>query len=282
MKIKEMLSEANKLLKNSGIDSYILDSQLILSFVLNMDKLSIFMNKEKEIDEDKCKYFFQLISMRVKKMPVKYITKQSEFMGIDFYIEPGVLIPRPDTEILVETVLNDIREKNYRTLCDVCCGSGVIGLSIAKLADSIDVDCSDISDTAYKVTSINAEKLKLEKKVKVYKSNLMEFAFDKNKKYDVIVSNPPYIKSSVIPTLMEDVKDYEPYIALCGGTDGLDFYRKITEQGKVLLNPGGLLAFEIGYDQNEQVENIMKSNGFHHIVILKDLGDNYRVVKGIK
>lgn len=110
----------------------------------------------------------------------------------------------------------------------------------------------------------------------------MEFAFDKNKKYDVIVSNPPYIKSSVIPTLMEDVKDYEPYIALCGGTDGLDFYRKITEQGKVLLNPGGLLAFEIGYDQNEQVENIMKSNGFHHIVILKDLGDNYRVVKGIK
>lgn len=282
MKIKEMLSEANKLLKNSGIDSYILDSKLILSFVLNMDKLSLFMNKEKEIDEDKCKYFFQLINMRVKKMPVKYITKQSEFMGIDFYIEPGVLIPRPDTEVLVETVLNDIREKNYRTLCDVCCGSGVIGLSIAKLADCIDADCSDISDTACKVTGINAERLNLEKKVNVYKSNLMEFAFDKNKKYDVIVSNPPYIKSSVIPTLMEDVKDYEPYIALCGGTDGLDFYRKITEQGKVLLNPGGLLAFEIGYDQNEQVENILENSGFHHIVILKDLADNYRVVKGIK
>lgn len=282
MKIKEMLSEANKLLKNSGIDSYILDSKLILSFVLNMDKLSLFMNKEKEIDEDKCKYFFQLINMRVKKMPVKYITKQSEFMGIDFYIEPGVLIPRPDTEVLVETVLNDIREKNYRTLCDVCCGSGVIGLSIAKLTDCIDADCSDISDTACKVTGINAERLNLEKKVNVYKSNLMEFAFDKNKKYDVIVSNPPYIKSSVIPTLMEDVKDYEPYIALCGGTDGLDFYRKITEQGKVLLNPGGLLAFEIGYDQNEQVENILENSGFHHIVILKDLADNYRVVKGIK
>ena len=282
MKIKELLAEANKLLKDSGIDSYILDSQLLLCYALKIDRLYVFMNKEKEIDEDKCEYFFQLVNLRAQSMPVKYITRQTEFMGLDFYIEPGVLIPRPDTETLVETVLSDINDNKYRTLCDVCCGSGAIGLSVAKLADDINVDCSDISDTACKVTSINIEKLNLRKKVNVYRSDLMEFAFNENKKYDVIVSNPPYIKESTIPELMKDVREYEPYIALCGGMDGLDFYRRIIDQGKTVLNPCGLLAFEIGYDQKEQVENLLENSGFHHIVTLKDLAGNYRVVKGIK
>lgn len=215
-------------------------------------------------------------------MPIKYITETVEFMGIDFYIKEGVLIPRPDTEVLVEEVLKEINKRKLKKVCDVCCGSGAIGLSIAKLLENTIVVCSDIDDTALEVTQKNIDNLSLKSRASVVKSDLLKFAIDENLYFDVVVSNPPYIKKDIIPTLMEDVKKYEPYIALCGGEDGLDFYKKITKESILALKSGGVLAYEIGYDQAEAVSDILKQYNYTDIRVVKDLSGLDRVVIGVK
>lgn len=279
-KIQELLKQGYDILKNEGINSYMLDTQLLLGKVLKMDRMAIITNRDLLVEDEVTEAFLNLIELRKMKMPIKYILKSCEFMGFEFYVESGVLIPRPDTEVLVEEVLREAKNHNYTRICDVCCGSGAIGISIAKLLDKVIVDCTDISDYAEKVTEENIKRLKAEKQVKFYKSDLLQYALEQNKNFQVIVSNPPYISTGVIPTLMEDVKDYEPYIALCGGEDGLDFYRKITAQSLRVLDKGGLIAYEIGYDQGEAVQNILKDNGFKDIRCIKDLAENDRVVLG--
>ncbi|AEB76947.1 peptide chain release factor N(5)-glutamine methyltransferase [Clostridium botulinum] len=280
MKIGEALSIAYNTLKDENIDTYMLDSQLLIQKVLKKDKLFIILNRDMEISSENQEEFFKLIKLRKDKMPVKYILGECEFMGLNFNVKKGVLIPRADTEILVEEVIKEIRENGYNNICDVCCGSGAIGISIAKYINKTRVDCYDISDIAIEVTKSNINKLELNDKVYVYKSDLLDEAKKQNKMYDVIVSNPPYIKEDVIPTLMKDVKEYEPYIALCGGKDGLYFYNKITKDSVVFLNRGGLLAFEIGYDQGKDVEEILIQNGFSNIRVIKDLAGLDRVVVG--
>ena len=282
LNIGELLTEGYNILKTQDIDTYILDSQLLLQKVLKKDKLFIILNRDFMVDKEKQEEFLKLINLRKDKMPIKYILGECEFMGLSFNVREGVLIPRGDTEVLVEEVIGRINEKKYREVCDVCCGSGAIGLSIAKLTETTKVYCYDISDIAYEVTKENIEKLGLEPKAKVFKSDLLSEAINEGKVFDVVVSNPPYIRRDVIPTLMEDVRDYEPYIALCGGEDGLDFYRKITEQSLQVLNPGGLLAFEIGHDQRETVEAILKDKGFVGIKSIVDLAGLDRVVLGTK
>lgn len=278
MKIQQLLSNGYEILKNNNVESYILDTQLILAKVLNLDRVSIIINRDKEVNDiDEIEYF-KLIDLRKNKMPLKYITEETEFMGISFFIKQGVLIPRPDTEILVEEVLKNIDNKRNNTICDVCCGSGVIGLSIAKIMDNSKVYCSDISEIAEEVTTKNIELLSLNNKANFVKSDLLEFAIVNNLKFDLVISNPPYIQTKVIPTLMEDVKDYEPYIALWGGDDGLNFYRRITKQSLVVLNQGGTLAYEIGYDQANEVKAILEDNGFTNINVIKDLAGFDRVV----
>lgn len=278
MKIQQLLSNGYEILKNNNIDNYILDCQLILAKVLNYDRVSILINRNKEVDDSKINEFYKLIDLRKNKMPVKYITEEAEFMGISFYIKQGVLIPRPDTEILVEEVLNKIKNKTDVSICDVCCGSGVIGLSISKISETSKVICSDISETAKEVTTRNIEILSLNDRASFIKSDLLQFAISNNQKFDIVVSNPPYIRTDVIPTLMEDVKNYEPYIALWGGEDGLDFYKNITKQSLKVLKDGGILAFEIGYDQAKDVKAILEANGFQNIKIIKDLAGLDRVV----
>jgi release factor glutamine methyltransferase len=282
LKIKELLNKGYKILKEEKIESYILDCQLILGKVLNLDRMSIIINGNLEVSEDKACEYFELIKKRKLRMPIKYITETAEFMGIDFYIKEGVLIPRPDTEILVEEVLKEINKRKLEKICDVCCGSGVIGLSIAKLLENTVVVCSDIDDTALEVTQKNIDNLSLKSRASAVKSDLLKFAIDENLYFDVVVSNPPYIKTDIIPTLMEDVKKYEPYIALCGGEDGLDFYRKITKESILTLKSGGVLAYEIGYDQAEAVSDILKQYNYTDIRVVKDLSGLDRVVIGIK
>lgn len=278
--IGDLLNEAKDILKKSEIDSYLLDSQLLLAKVLKKDKLYVITNRDEVVEKDLVEKYMRYIDLRKDKMPVKYILEECEFMGIDLYIKPGVLIPRTDTEILVESVIEDIKDKSYTKICDLCCGSGAIGIAIASLVNNVDLECYDISPIAEEVTRKNIKKLELQEKVNYKHSDLLEEAVKENKKYDVIVSNPPYIKEEEIDKLMEDVKNYEPRLALSGGEDGLNFYRKITEQAISCLNNGGLLAFEIGHDQREAVEQIMLEKGFKDIQCLKDLGGNDRVVKG--
>lgn len=280
MNIGEVLKYAYDILKKENIDTYMLDAQLLLQKVLKKDKLFIILNRNETLSKDEEEEFLKLINLRKNKMPVKYILGECEFMGLNFYVKEGVLIPRADTEILVEEVIKEIKENNYNRICDVCCGSGAIGVSIGKYIENATVDCYDISDIAIEVTGKNIERFLLKDRVTVEKSDLLTVAIKQNKKFDVIVSNPPYIKEEVIPTLMEDVKDYEPYIALCGGIDGLDFYRKITNQSLKILENNGLLAFEIGYDQGEAVKELLIENGFTDIRVINDLAGLNRVVIG--
>ncbi|GAB6149612.1 peptide chain release factor N(5)-glutamine methyltransferase [Clostridium novyi] len=280
MNIGEVLKYAYDILKKENIDTYMLDAQLLLQKVLKKDKLFIILNRNEILSKDEEEEFLKLINLRKDKMPVKYILGECEFMGLNFYVKEGVLIPRADTEILVEEVIKEIKENNYNRICDVCCGSGAIGVSIGKYMENSTVDCYDISDMAIEVTGKNIERFLLKDRLTVEKSDLLTVAIKQNKKFDVIVSNPPYIKEEVIPTLMEDVKDYEPYIALCGGIDGLDFYRKITVQSLEILENNGLLAFEIGYDQGEAVKELLIESGFTDVKVINDLAGLNRVVIG--
>jgi release factor glutamine methyltransferase len=280
MSIQELLKVGYNALKKVNIETYMLDTQLILCKVLNVDKLFIITNRDFKVKDDDLNEYMKLIKLREKRMPVKYILESTEFMGIDFFVKEGVLIPRGDTEILVEEALKEIKKNNYKTVCDVCCGSGAIGISIAYYEKHVNVICYDISHTALEVTEENMNRHKLKDRIKVNESDLLAEALKNKEKFDVIVSNPPYIKREIINTLMEDVKNYEPFIALCGGEDGLDFYRKLVIQSKALLKKGGALLFEIGYDQREAVIKLLEDNGFKDVVCIKDLSSNDRVVKG--
>ena len=281
MNIGEALVRAYGILKEVKIESYLLDSQLLLSTVLNKDKLFIMINRDFNLNEKQEDEFSRLIQLRKNKMPVKYILGECEFMGMSFIVKPGVLIPRPDTEILVEEVIKHLKEKVYTKVCDVCSGSGAIGIAIAEFTVDAEVMLYDISPDAIAVSKLNIERFHLSKRVNAGCGDLLQEAIAENKKFQVVVSNPPYIRDAVIPTLMEDVKDYEPYIALSGGEDGLDFYRRITKESLLVLESGGLLAFEIGYDQKEEVVDILLKSGFEGIECIKDLAGNDRVIKAI-
>lgn len=280
--IGSLLVSGYEILKKAEIDSYQLDAQLLLSKTLNESRIFVLTNRDKEVSLEIAKTFFDLIDLRKNKKPVKYILGHCEFMGYDFKIKEGVLIPRPDTEILVETVISYIEKNKYRKICDVCSGSGIIGITAALECNDIEVLSLDISPVALEVTADNIKDMNLDKRVKVIYSDLLEYAITNSLKFDLLVSNPPYIKTQEIKSLMEDVKNYEPYEALCGGEDGLYYYRKITEQGVEVINPGGMLAFEIGHDQKYQVSTILKENGFSKIETFKDLSGNDRVVIGFK
>ncbi|MEG1871067.1 MAG: peptide chain release factor N(5)-glutamine methyltransferase [Peptostreptococcaceae bacterium] len=280
MNINETLIKGYDILKNVNIESYIIDAQLLLCKVLNVEKLYIIMNRTEILSEDVEEKFFQLIDKRRKKMPMAYILGTVEFMGIELFVEEGVLIPRPDTETLVEECISITKENNISNICDMCCGSGAIGISIAKYIEKCKLWLYDISPVALKVAEKNISSLQLTERVSLCKSDLFEIPMKENLKFNMIVSNPPYIREDIIPTLMEDVKDYEPHLALSGGGDGLNFYRRICSEGKDLLCPKGYMCFEIGHDQEKEVSNIMVEQGFQHIYSIKDLGENYRVVIG--
>lgn len=278
--IGELLIKGYDILKRVNIESYQIDCQLLLSYVLKKDKLSIILNRNEKVDNLDSDSYMELVYKREKRMPVKYIIGECEFMGINFNIREGVLIPRPDTETLVESVAKDINKNKFNKVCDVCCGSGIIGISIAKLTPVSNVLCLDISEKSIENTKENIMNLCVGDKVSVVKSDTLSYVIAENEKFDVVVSNPPYIKTSDIPELMEDVRDYEPYEALWGGDDGIGFYRKITQESTKTLIDGGMLAFEIGFDQKDEVRHIMEQNGFCNVTCIKDLAGLNRVVKG--
>ncbi len=255
--IGELLIDGNKILKEANIDTYILDVQLLLGKVLGKDKLYLITNKEEEVSKIKEKEFYKLINQRKDKMPIKYILKSAEFMGLEFQVEEGVLIPRGDTEILVEETLKFIKNERKYDICDLCCGSGAIGISIAYLKENTNVDLIDYYEIPEKVTKKNIRKHNLDSRANFIKSDLLKEPISMNKKYDILVSNPPYIKDEVIETLMDDVKKYEPHTALSGGEDGLYFYKKIIDDSNKILKDNGVLAFEIGHDQGKEVSDLM-------------------------
>lgn len=281
-KIEELINTGTATLKDKGIDTARLDAELLLGSVIEKDRVYLITHKEEEINEEDTEKYFDLIEKRRNKMPVKYILNKCEFMGIDFYVEEGVLIPRDDTEILVEEVLKLIDENQEKQVCDLCSGSGAIGIALAHFRQNIKVDLIDYYPIPEKVSLINIQRNDMVDQVSFIKSDLLEKPIENKKMYDIIVSNPPYIEEEEINKLMEDVKNYEPHTALNGGIDGLDFYRKIVRQSKDVLVKDGILAFEIGYNQGESVKTLMEENNFNNVRVIKDFASLDRIVIAVK
>ena len=290
MNIKQTLEYGIRLLKENNINEPVLKTRIILANVLNKTKEYLMVHELEELDEELINIFKEDIEKSCKNIPIQYITNKQEFMGLEFYVDDNVLIPQPDTEILVEEVINICAgtddhialQKNIKIL-DLCTGSGAIGISIAKNVDNCDITLSDISVDALKVTTQNCKNIvgadghvcSQNKNIKIIQSDLFENIEDK---FDIIVSNPPYIKSDVIKTLDKEVQN-EPMLALDGGKDGLDIYRKIIEQAYKYLNEDGYLCLEIGYDQKDEVIKLIEeTNKYKEIYSKKDLAGNDRIV----
>ena len=256
-----------------------LDVETLLQKVLGVDRLYILLNLERVLSEDEEQLFNKFINERLNNRPIAYIVGNREFMGLDFFVKEGVLIPRPDTEVLVEEVIELAKKKGAKNILDIGTGSGAITVSLAKYLENVKVTSVDISDIALEIGKRNAISNEVDDRINFVKSDLFT-NIDKETKFDIIVSNPPYIKREVIETLDKQVKDYEPYNALEGGVDGLDFYRAITKQAKEYLKKGGILAYEVGHDQSEDVSKLMEMDGYTNIYTLKDLQQIDRVVIG--
>lgn len=280
MVVKEMLEVGRRTLEGAGIYDAKVDTESLFCYMLNLDRRELFMLWSKTMDDRQCDSFFSLIDERASRKPLQHIVGTQDFMGLTFKVNENVLIPRADTEILVETVLEHVEDmKGKPTVLDLCCGSGAIGVSLAKLSEKTKVTCSDISDAAILLTKENAKQLKAGITVKqgdMFKPFTGKL---KNTKFDIIVSNPPYIETEVIPTLEKEVKEHEPMLALDGGEDGLDFYRVIAENAHKHLKKGGMLFLEIGHNQAEALEKLLCEQGtYQDIQVKKDYAGLDRVV----
>ncbi len=284
MVINELMEIGLEKLKRLDFANPQLELRLILSKLLNKDKSYVYAFGDKEVSEDIREKFMEIVKLRSQGYPFQYIMKEKEFMGLDFYIEDGVLIPRPDTEILVEYIIEYI-QKNYRDVdikvLDLGIGSGAISLSIANYCPNAFIYGVDIEDTPIKVSNINKERLNIAN-ARFLKGNMFDAIskFNLEKSFHIIASNPPYIPSEEIEKLQIEVKTYEPRIALDGGDDGLRFYRLISSQAKDYIVDGGLLIFEIGFNQGESVKKILEKNNYNDVIVLKDLQGHDRVVLG--
>lgn len=277
MTVNEIILETAKKLKQAKIESANLDSRLLLCEFLGVDKVWLIVNSQKEIEV--LDGYEELVSRRLAHEPMQYILNRAEFMGLGFYVDSNVLVPRPDTEVLVEKVIEYIGDKKA-VFADLGTGSGCIPISILANCKNANGYAFDISADALKIAHKNAVSNKVGERLEFVNMDILsDFP---HMELDCIVSNPPYIESEVISGLMEDVRAYEPTIALDGGADGLVFYRRIADKGRDILKKGGLIAFEIGYNQAESVSSILKDKGYTNIEVTKDIAGNDRVVTAIK
>ena len=273
MKIKEIIEygKNNLIEKEEGLRL----SKMLLKHLLNVSDSYLIINSDKELEVSVEKKFKENIELLKNGIPLQYITNTQEFMGLSFYVDSNVLIPQPDTEILVEEVLDILKKDSKKNnVLDLCTGSGAIGVSIAKHSEC-NVMVSDISKNALEIANKNATTNEVIDKCNFILSDMFE---NIDEKFDIIVSNPPYIKTQVINTLDKEVQN-EPHLALDGGEDGLNFYRLIAENAYKHLNENGILALEIGYDQKEEVIYLLEKEGqYTDIYCKKDLGNNDRII----
>ena len=277
--IQELLVLGKEKLEKSNNEYAKYERKVLLEEVLQQSYMYMLMNGEEEVPREKEQQYMELLEKRCQHYPLQYLLGYTHFMDYVFFVNEQVLIPRNDTEVLVEQAncfLEDrLKERGSVSVLDLCCGSGCIGISLKLYFPQIQLALSDLSEGALEVTRKNLEKHGVE--AKVYCGDLFSAV---EGKMDLIVSNPPYIEQSVIPTLMPEVKDCEPMMALDGGEDGLDFYRRIIEEAPEYLKDKGILMFEIGHNQGKAVENLMKEKGFLDIAIQKDYAGLDRIVYG--
>ena len=273
MRIVDILNNGESMLNNANVVNAFYETRMLLEYTLSKSKEWIMVHINDEVNEESEVLFNSLIKKRTEGFPMQYIIGSCWFMGNEFFVNEDVLIPRADTEVWVEKIIEFARLNKSKNILDLCTGSGCIAVSLKKALDNVEVCAVDISELAIKVAEKNANNNDVN--VKFYKSDLFEGL--ENMKFDIIVSNPPYIPNKDIEGLDKEVLK-EPYIALAGGEDGLDFYRRIARSAGKFLEDRGLLGLEFGYDQSVQVIDILKENGFEILEIVKDYSGNTRAV----
>lgn len=278
--LKSALQEGTECLKKAKVSEPELDAWILLEYAAKVERSRYYLDPERELSEKESSLYMEAIRRRSSRIPLQHITGEQEFMGFSFRVNPHVLIPRQDTEILVETALE--KAENHMRILDLCTGSGCIIISLSKMilegrepAWEIECEGSDISPEALKTAKGNADRLGA--RVHFIQSDLFE---NIRGAYDMIVSNPPYIQTSEIEELQDEVRLYDPRIALDGKEDGLYFYRRIIEEAREHLSEKGWLLFEIGWDQKEAVSNLMEEAGYTLVTVKKDLAGLDRVVMG--
>lgn len=290
MTYRRIREEGKKILARAGIAEPEENAWILFEFVFGIDRTRYFLCREEEAPEDGVERYRELLARRSTHVPVQYLTGFAWFMGLEFSVNENVLIPRQDTEVLVEEARKEIRKEGVQAagrtgrdeslrILDMCAGSGCIGISLAKgLADQnirTELTEADISEAALAVARKNGERHDVV--CEYVRSDL--FSELGGRQYDYILSNPPYIETAVIGTLMEEVRDYEPTLALDGGADGLSFYRRIAEESRDFLREEGRIFLEIGYDQGEAAAELLMDKGFQDVFVIRDLAGNPRVVK---
>lgn len=288
--IKAALQSGAKILKDCGSPSAILDAELLLLHGysihgVTMNKIKLITNCNDSISEDIYESFISFVQQRCQGKPIQYITGIQEFMNLELEVNDKVLIPRGDTEIIVEKLMELADKEKSLSIIDMCTGTGAIAVSLGHYLPKAAITAIDISEEALECCRKNAQKHGLQHRINIVKSNLFEDLTSKalTNNIDMVVSNPPYIPTEDILELSVNVKDFEPMLALDGGRDGLDFYRSITLDGAKFLKSGGILAFEIGYNQGQDVMNIIKESGsYYDLACYKDLAGLDRCVIAYK
>ena len=279
MIINLAINEGSKILNSKFIPNPLLDAEILMAKIINKDRNYILLNYSNHINKNDLNNFFKLIEQRSLGNPVAYLTQKKSFWNSEFIISNDTLIPRPDTELVVENALKLTKQRNKLNILDIGVGSGCILLSILKERKDFFGTGIDISEKCLNISKINAINLKVSSRVKLYKSDVDKFNLGK---YDLIVSNPPYIKTCKLKYLERDVAEFEPRLALDGGLDGLSEIRKVIKKSSELIKKNGKFILEIGFDQKNKVINLLKKEGFYIDSTQKDLANNDRCIVSTK
>ena len=279
MNINLAINDGSKILKSKFIPNPLLDAEILMAKTINKDRNYILLNSNDTVNKNDLNYFYNLIKQRSLGNPVAYLTKKKSFWNSEFFITKDVLIPRPDTELVVENILRLTKQKSKINILDIGVGSGCIIVSILKERENFRATGIDLSKKCLIISKKNAIAHKVSSRLKLYKSDVDKFNLGK---YDLIVSNPPYIKTCKLKYLEKDVAEFEPRLALDGGLDGLSEIRKVIKKSSELIKKNGKFILEIGFDQKNKVINLLKKEGFYINSSQKDLANNDRCIVSTK
>ena len=277
--INLMILNGENYLKKNNIKNYKLDTELIMSKAINKSREFIFLNNNKNLNHKELREYQLLLNRRSKKEPIAYIINEKEFWKNKFYVDKNVLIPRPDSEILIEKILKLYKKKSNISILDIGTGSGCLIISLLNENKNFKGTAIDVSEKALKIAKYNAKMHQLNHRIKFYKSSVDNFF---KGKYDLIISNPPYISSNKVKYLDDDILKYEPLLALEGGVDGCDVYKKILKKSSMLLKKGGRLILEIGFDQKLKIVQLLKKEKYFINNVFKDYANNDRCIISTK
>jgi release factor glutamine methyltransferase len=279
--VLEVINSSTEYLDRKGIESARTNAELMLADVLHCKRLDLYLMYDRPLSESELNEYRQYLKRRSVYEPLQYITGKVEFYGLDFIITPSVLIPRPETEILVESVINSITTDSEIKILDIGCGCGNIGIAIAANLPNVKVIGIDISEEAISIAQENTVKHNLQNRVNFRYLDILNTSAEKLSIYDIVVSNPPYVSKLDYETLQKEIRNFEPEIAVTDISDGFSFYDSITPLAKQILNKPGKLFFELGQGQSVQVKKILVENGFEKISIIQDYGKIDRVISGV-